>query len=191
MRDIKKKEKIPPKRKNRRFSNIEKQKLLSRTTDADRSEQERSLSSENSGEVGKRDEVRGQGGYSAGKSVARRMHTLNFRKKGMGKRIRREGKWLRTVQNEAGKDGPADEKKPKTGKTGGKVCRENCESGYPADPEGGPGCGKDNPESVNGNRLRRVDCFGSTCNFLRGCSSDCRHRIFHPRGMGVLPFRER
>ena len=100
MRDIKKKEKIPPKRKNRRFSNIEKQKLLSRTTDADRSEQERSLSSENAERLEREMKFVGGAGYSAGKSVARRMYTLNFRKKGMGKRIRREGKGLRTVQNE-------------------------------------------------------------------------------------------
>ena len=81
MRDIKKKEKIPPKRKNRRFSNIEKQKLLSRTTDADRSEQERSLSSENAERLEREMKFVGGAGYSAGKSVARRMHTLNFRKK--------------------------------------------------------------------------------------------------------------
>ena len=100
MRDIKKKEKIPPKRKNRRFSNIEKQKLLSRTTDADRSEQERSLSSENAERLEREIKFVGGAGYSAGKSVARRMHTLNFRQKGMGKRIQREEKGLRTVQNE-------------------------------------------------------------------------------------------
>ena len=100
MRDIKKKERIPPKRKNRGFSNIEKQKLLSKTTDADSSVQEKSLSSENAERLERGMKAVGGAGYSAGKSVMRRMHALIFRKKNTGNRIRREGKGIRTVQNE-------------------------------------------------------------------------------------------